>query len=117
MNTIAQDLETLDKQIEESKLKIARKDALLRLEQNPDFKELIMQGFMEKHAIRQVMLKAHPAMQTEANQKLMDQQIIAIGGFKQFLVNVYSEGLNAEVAMQADENTREELLREELNNG
>lgn len=112
-----QDLEMLELQIEEAKKKVSRKDALIRLENNPDFKELIAKGFMEQHAIRQVMLKAHPGMQSEATQKMLDQQIMAIGGFKQFLLNVYTEGMNAEVAIASDEETREELLKEELTNG
>ncbi len=69
---------------------------------------------MENHAVRQVLLKAHPAMQNENAQKLLDQQITAIGGFKQFLINVYAEGCNAEQALVNDEATREELLKEGL---
>ena len=113
----AQDLEAIDLQIEDAKKKVARKDAMRRLQQNADFKELIEKGFLEQHAIRQVLLKAHPGMQAENVQKMLDQQIIAIGGFKQFLVNVIAEGHNAEAALQADEATREELLNEDLANG
>jgi hypothetical protein len=114
MSTTAQDLETIDLQIDEAKKKIARKDMLIRLEQNPDFRELIQKGFLESHAIRQVMLKAHPGMQSEAAQKMLEQQITAIGGFKQFLIGVYVEGSNAETVLAEDEATREELLREGL---
>lgn len=110
----AQDLEILEMQITDAKKKIARKDMLVRLQNNPDFKELIEKGFLEQHAVRQVMLKAHPGMQSEATQKMLDQQITTIGGFKQFLLNVYAEGINAEVSVSADEDTREELLKEEL---
>lgn len=116
MTTNEQDLETIELQIEDAKKKIERKAMLVRLENNPDFKELITKGFLESHAVRQVMLKAHPGLQSESAQKMLDQQITAIGGFKQFLVNVYSEGVNAEVAMAADEATREELLSEALSN-
>lgn len=116
MNEAAQELDAINKQIEEAKKKIARKDALMRLEQNPDFKELIQKGFLESHAIRQVMLKAHPGMQSEAMQKLFDQQITAVGGFKQFLVSIVSEGLAAQESLVSDEATQEELLKEALNN-
>lgn len=112
----AQDLEAIDIQIDEAKKKIERKNALKRLQQNPDFKELIEKGFLEDHAVRQVLLKAHPGMQGESAQNLLDQQITAIGGFKQFLIGVYTEGMNAEAALVTDEATREELLKEDLDN-
>lgn len=113
---VAQDLEAIEISIEQARKAIARKDAFVRLQNNLDFQEIIEKGFMEQHAVRQIMLKAHPSMQGEAQQKLLDQQICAIGGFKQFLIGVYTEGMNAAQALSEDENTREELLREDLTN-
>jgi hypothetical protein len=113
----AEDLENIEMSIDHARKSIARKDALVRLQSNPDFTELIEKGFMESHAVRQVMLKAHPGMQGEAQQKLLDQQINAIGGFRQFLIGIYTKGMNAAQALAEDEDTREELLREDLTNG
>ena len=112
-----EDLESLEISIGQAKKAIARKDCLIRLQNNQDYKELIEKGFLESHAVRQVMLKAHPSLQGEAQQKLLDQQIAAIGGFQQFLIGVYSEGMNATQALTDDEATREEILREDLTNG
>lgn len=112
-----EDLESLEISISHAKKSIARKDCLVRLQNNPDYKELIEKGFLEAHAVRQVMLKAHPSLQGEAQQKLLDQQIAAIGGLQQFLISVYTEGMNAAQALQDDEATREELLQEDLTNG
>jgi hypothetical protein len=112
-----QDREAVEISIADCKVAIERKNMLTRLQDNPDFKVLINEGFLEAHAVRQVMLKAHPGMQAEANQNLLDQQITAIGGFKQFLINVYTEGMNAEATLVADENTLEELHQEDLSNG
>jgi len=113
----AQDLEQIELQIEDAKKKVARRQMLLRLEQNQDFKELIQKGFLEDHAVRQVLLKAHPGMQSEAVQQMLNQQITAIGGFKQFLIQVNLEGYNAEEDLVNDEATQEELLNENLTNG
>ena len=113
----AEDLDSLEISIAQAKKAIARKDCLVRLQNNQDYKELIEKGFLESHAVRQVMLKAHPSLQGEAQQKLLDQQIAAIGGFQQFLIGVYSEGMNAAQALHDDEATREELLQEDLTNG
>lgn len=112
-----EDLDSLEISIGQAKKAIARKDCLVRLQNNQDYKELIEKGFLESHAVRQVMLKAHPSLQGEAQQKLLDQQIAAIGGFQQFLIGVYSEGMNATQALTDDEATREEMLREDLTNG
>jgi hypothetical protein len=114
MNQNAQELEQVENAIEQSKISIARMETLHRLEKNPDFKSLIADGFMGSHAIRQVMLKAHPGLQGEAQQKMLDAQICAIGNFKQFLIGVNQEGANALVALASDEDTREELLKEGL---
>lgn len=113
----AEELADLEITIEQAQKSIARKECLARLQLNPDFKELIEKGFMEQHAVRQVMLKAHPSLQGEKEQKLLDQQINAIGQFKQFLIAIWTEGLNATQALAEDESTREEILREDLING
>lgn len=117
MSNTTQDLENIEISITEAKKKIERLKALQRLEKNPDFISLIEKGFMDSHAVRQVMLKSHPGMQGEAQQNLLDQQITAIGGFKQYLVAIYSEGMQADEALKDDERTREELLKENLDNG
>lgn len=112
--SVAEDIANVELAIEKHKVSIARKQALDRLEKNPDFKLLITDGFLEQHAIRQVMLKAHPSLQSPETQQLLDNQINAIGNFKQFLINVFTEGSNAEEAMSQDEETLADLLKEDL---
>lgn len=112
-----EDLEAIDISIDEAKAKIQRKEALERLQQNPDFKTIIDDGFLNSHAIRQVMLKAHPQMQEEKAQNMLNRQITAIGELKQFFIAIYSEGMNAANAISQDEATREELLQEDLIDG
>jgi hypothetical protein len=112
----AQDLQELEITIAEAKKKIARKDALVRLQKNQDFVDLIEKGFMEAHAIRQVMLKSHPGLQGENQQKMLDMQITAIGSFKQYLIAITTDGNNAEAALTVDEQTQEELLAEDVAN-
>ncbi|RLB94167.1 MAG: hypothetical protein DRH26_02030 [Deltaproteobacteria bacterium] len=114
--SIKEDLENIELSIDQAKRDIERKNALNRLQDNPDFRELIAKGFLESHAVRQVLLKAHPGMQGEAQQNLLDQQIVSIGGFKQYLISIYSAGETAEETLTADETTREELLKEDLRN-
>lgn len=114
MSERAEQLESIEISIEQARKSIKRMQQLEKLEKNSAFKELILEGFLEKHAVRQVQLRAHPSLQDEKTQKLLNDQITAIGHFKQFLINVYAEGKNAEQALAADEATREELLAEDL---
>jgi hypothetical protein len=113
----AQEIQQVEISIEQAKASIRRMQCLDRLEKNPDFKELITDGFLKDHAIRQVMLKAAPQFQDEQRQKDFSNQIGAIGHFQQFLYAIRNLGLNAEKALADDEQTREELLAEDLNNG
>lgn len=110
----AQDLADIEQSIEQSKKSIARKDAMVRLEKNADFQLLITEGFLKDHALRQVMLKAHPGFQDEVTQGVCARQIVACGEFKQYLVAVYAEGVAAEQALAADEATQEAILAEGL---
>lgn len=109
-----EDLQSIEISIEDAKRAIARKDALIRLEGNHDFQELIQKGFLEQHAIRQVMLKAAPGQQSDEQQNIFDAQIVAIGNFKQYLIAVFTTGMQAEQALAADEATMEEILSEDI---
>lgn len=110
----AQDLAKIEKDIEAAQLAIQRLDALVRLEKNKDFKLLIGEGFLEKHAIRQIHLKGSPGMQAENIQKMIDQQLTSVAGLKQFFINIFQEGQNAKISVESDEATREALLAEGL---
>ena len=115
--SVKEQLECLEISMDEAKKAIKRKDCLVKLQKNRAFIELIEEGFLKEHAIRQVMLKSHPGLQEEKIQKTLDQNITAIGAFKQYLINVYNEGMNAEQALRDDEATQEELLQEDALNG
>ena len=109
----ANDIEEIELSIEDAKKQVRRKEALIRLEENADFKMLITDGFMEKHAVRQVMMKGHPDLQSEKAQNMLNKQIDAIGQFKQFLLGIWTLGSNAEVALERDEATLIEMLAED----
>jgi hypothetical protein len=114
MSETQEQINEVEMSIADAKKAVQRRDAMYRLEKNKDFKALILEGFMEKHAVRQVMLKASPQMQSPELQAMVDMQITAIGQFKQFMYGVVVMGNNAEKAMEADEATLEELHAEEL---
>ena len=110
----ASDIAQVEQSIAGAKDDLKRQECLARLEQNKDFRDLIMHGFLEDHAIRQVMLKAHPGLQGEKDQAMLDHQIRAIGGFKQYMVAINTAGTNAAITLAADEDTLIELRNEEI---
>jgi hypothetical protein len=108
------DIKEVEISIDQAKAAIKRGECLSRLEKNPDWKELITEGYLQKQAVRQVMVRASTHdPRTIAD---CDQQIIAIGQFNQYLMAVAAMGSNAAAALVRDENTLEELLQEGIDN-
>lgn len=85
MDTTKEDLEL---QIKKCDKDIELRDALNRLSQNKDFIEIIDKGFFETKAVESVMLKADIAMQSEENQKDLDNWITAIGYLRLHFRNI-----------------------------
>jgi hypothetical protein len=107
------DAETLEISMEQAKAKIARAERLARLQQNPDFKALITEGYMRDFAAEMVSRKASPNGQDERNQKFIDNQITAIGRLNLYLNLLAQEGRVAEDALRADQQEYERVLAEE----
>lgn len=106
----------------EANIKEARKivdlgESLERLRSNRDFKKVIVEGYFEQEAIRLVHLKADPSMQSAESQKSIVSQMDAIGSLHQYFTAVYQKASLARKAIAADEETRDEILAEEANNG
>jgi hypothetical protein len=106
----------------EDNIKQARKivevgDALERLKNNRDFKKVMLEGYFEQEAIRLVHLKSDQNVQSAEMQKSIIAQIDAIGAVSQYLSTVLHKASIARKAIASDEEARDELLEEELNNG
>lgn len=109
-----QDLQRIELSIEEAKQKIDLAKSLEILQNNVHFKKLITENFLEKRAIALVQNRASYDMQTEASQKFIDAQLVAIGQLGQYLRFVAQEGAMAKEAMKSDEEEREAILKEAL---
>lgn len=106
----------------EENIKQARKisdvgEALDRLKSNRDFKRVVMEGYFEQEAIRLVHLKADQSFQSPDMQKAIVAQIDAIGSLSQYFHTVAHKASIARKAIASDEETRDELLAEEVSNG
>lgn len=108
------EIEKLDRNIKEARKIVERGNALERLSNNKDFKQIIGTGFFQEEAVRLVHLKADHNMQDPASQESITKQMDSIGVLSQYFNRVRHETRQAIKAIEADEETREELLREGL---
>jgi hypothetical protein len=109
-------IQAIEENIRKAKKFVEAGDALERLQANKDFKEIIMSGYFEKEAIRLVHLKADENFQTAERQKMVIAQMDAIGALNQYFRTIFHQASMAKKAIDADEETRDEMLAEELNN-
>lgn len=107
-------IETLELNIKAAKKTAELGKSLDRLSRNRDFKNLILEGYFEKEAIRLVTLKGDPNMQDDESQRSLIKQMDAIGGLRQYMSAVVQLSRMAEKALIEDEETREQILAEEV---
>jgi hypothetical protein len=110
-------IQAIEENIRKAKKFVEAGDALERLQANKDFKEIIMNGYFSNEAVRLVHLKADESFQTAERQKSILTQIDAIGSLNQYFQTIFHKAAMAKKAIEADEETRDEILAEELNNG
>lgn len=89
-------------------------DALTRLHKNKDFKMVITDAFFQDESKRAVLLRSDHEMQTPEKLAQVDNIITSIGGLFAFFNKVYTMGNMAKQSMAADQETRGELLAEQL---
>lgn len=108
------DLETIELSIKHAKKSVDLMKSVDRLTKNRDFKAVFLDGYFEKEAVRLVLLKADPNMQSEESQAEIIKQMDSIGSVRQYLSAIIQMGRMAEKAIADDEATREAILEEEL---
>lgn len=108
------ELNRIEESIKKHKEIVELGKSLERLFANRDFKEIILEDYMQKEAIRLVQLKAEPSMQMESSQKSILTQMDSIGTLTQYFQTLRHKVSMAEKAIEIDEATRDEILEEGL---
>ncbi len=100
-------LNALERQLKDAKAAIKRREAILRLKDNPDFKEYILEGFAESECARYLRESTDPALgeRQRADALAMAQ---ASGHLIRFLNMIVMTGNQAEDNSQDIENAIEE---------
>jgi hypothetical protein len=108
------DLQQLEMSIKQSQEIVDMGDSLERLMNNRDFKKVILDGYFKQEAIRLVHLKTDDNMQSDESQNSIERQMIGIGSVNGYLNTLRIRARMAANSLAADEETRNELLAEDL---
>jgi len=106
------DLEEVEIQIDAANKMRSLRDSCVKLMKNKAFKDVIEDGYFKEEAARLVMAKSAPL--DELQQKNVDGMIIGIGALANYINMVMRRGSDMDVALGEHEETREEILSEEL---
>jgi hypothetical protein len=112
MEEAAEDLRKLEFERKQLKEFLERSEALARLENNADFKAIILDWFLEKEAIRLVHLQGTPGAQVEATKNSIERQLIAISGLSEKFRMIKTLGNTAKADLITIDETQEEILTE-----
>jgi hypothetical protein len=114
MNEVEQNLHEIEIHVDELKKIVSQAEALQRLHNNADFKQVILSGYFEKESQRSVMLKSDINFQGADNQKQIDDIITGIGMLGQYFHKIFTLGEQASRDLVEDQQTHGELLQEQL---
>jgi hypothetical protein len=109
-----QQVEIVELQMAAAQKAIDLRNALERLKSLPDFKKVIEEGYFTDESRRAVLFRSDPDALGEIEQKDVENIITSIGGLYQYFRKVYVMAQMAEKAISDDQETREELLTEDL---
>ena len=106
------ELEQVEIQIDTAKRIRALRDNCVKLMDSKYFKDVIEDGYFKEEAARLVMAKSS---NLNADQmKLIDNMQYGIGALANFLESVMRRGSEMDTAIGEHEQTREEILAEEI---
>jgi len=108
------DLEHVDIQITTAEKLILLRDNFYKLSENKHFKEIILNDYFKEEAARLVMAKSNTSLD-EVQQRSIDNMIAGIGSLSNYFDMIIRRGNEMEVSLKEFEQTREEILAEEVN--
>ena len=106
------DLEQVEIQIEMANKLRKLRDNCVKLTANKAWKDVIDEGYFKEEAARLVMAKS--ASLTPEQMKIIDNMQYGIGALANFIESVMRRGAEMDQAVGEHEETREEILAEEV---
>ena len=105
-------LEEVEIQIDMAKRIRSLRDNCVKLHSNKQFKDVVLKGYFEEEAARLVMAKS--SNMNEAQMRTIDGMILGVGALANYFEMVMRRGSEMDVALGEHEQTREEILAEEI---
>ena len=106
------DLEQVEIQIEMANKLRALRDNCFKLTANESWKDVIDEGYFKEEAARLVMAKSSNL--TPEQMQLIDNMMLGIGALANYIESVMRRGAEMDQAIGEHEETREEILAEEI---
>jgi hypothetical protein len=91
-------------------------EALLRLEQNPDFKKVILDGYFREKALASVSLLAVPQIKQQGQRPDIMEDLVATSNLQYFFQTIHNFYQGAKAPILSDEEEQELQAAEEAAN-
>jgi len=115
MSNFQEELKEIELTIEQANGMLDRHESLKRLIDNKDFKELILEGFIEKEVIRAVGLLASAELMVQGDvpKKMCENILVGSGALTQYFLKIEQMGYSARDALANARETQVEVLQEQ----
>lgn len=113
MSQLEDDIQEVEITIKEAKKAVEYAVMVRRLIDNPDFKKLVTEDYFVEEAARLSHLYSEPGL-TEDQVRWVQNDLLAIGGFKRFIKTKLLMGTNAQRELEHSNEVMEELRMEEM---
>jgi hypothetical protein len=117
LNKVEGQLQELEISLEDAQDRVNMAEALQRLHENKDFRKVILDGYFAKESQRVVMARADVNFHSEENLKQNLDAITGIGQLGAYFHKTFVFGESAYRAIEADKETKAEILAEQLDDG
>lgn len=120
MNT-QDNFEAAERQIEisidQARSVVARKDAVMRLRNNPDFKLIFEEGYFMQEPARLVSLLTDGMWASDEKQDELLRDMYGVSALRQYIVGTVTLGRQMESQIASSESQLEEMRNESLEEG
>jgi hypothetical protein len=107
-----EDFEEIEIDIKAAQELVKKGDALDRLSNNQDFRDIISQGYFQDEAVRLVHLKCAPSMQNPPMQASVLTCIDGIGNLSQYFSKIITQAEMARASILDSQDTLSEMAEE-----
>lgn len=117
--SVLNDIQEVETNMENLKKAIRRAELLKKLEQTPEWKELITEGYLRDEPARIVRLTGDIQMRMagEVQMDWLKDMLTGIGAFDQYMNFIEQAGNAAQNQLEQNQETHAELLKEQMEEG